>query len=274
MQSLDNFHVVSLAINLPGPLAVGRLRALGATVCKIEPPGGDPLEQARPEWYRLLHEGIEVHRLDLKDPEARARLDALLDAADLLITASRPAALARLGLSWDGLHERFPRLSQVAIVGHPPPDDELPGHDLLYQAEQGLVQPPALPATCIADLGGALEVVIAALQLLLARGSLGRRSIVSLASAAAWFAEPLRQGLTAPDGILGGGFGGYGVYQARNGWIALAALEPHFQQALRQTLGVARLDPALLQETFLNRTADEWVVWARENDLPLVKVRA
>jgi crotonobetainyl-CoA:carnitine CoA-transferase CaiB-like acyl-CoA transferase len=130
-----------------------------------------------------------------------------------------------------------------------------------------------MPTTCVADLGGALEVVIAALQLLLVQTSSGRRSIVSLASTAAWFAEPLRQGITTSDGVLGGNFGGYRIYQTRNGWIAVAALEAHFQQALRQALGVPTLDPAVLQEAFLTRTADEWVAWARENDVPLARAR-
>jgi alpha-methylacyl-CoA racemase len=161
----------------------------------------------------------------------------------------------------------------VAIVGHPQPDDNLPGHDLLYQAEHGLVQPPAMPLTCVADLGGALEAVIAALQLLLARDSVGRQSIVSLANAAKWFAEPLRQGLTKPDGTLGGNFPGYRIYQTRKGWIALAALEPHFQEGLARALGVDSLDLSRLQEIFMTRTADEWAPWARGRDLPLIRVR-
>jgi alpha-methylacyl-CoA racemase len=97
MHILDKFRVVSLAINLPGPLAVARLRELGAAICKIEPPAGDPLEHARPEWYRLLHEGVEVHRLNLKDVEQRDRMNLFLKSADLLITANRPSALKRLG---------------------------------------------------------------------------------------------------------------------------------------------------------------------------------
>jgi crotonobetainyl-CoA:carnitine CoA-transferase CaiB-like acyl-CoA transferase len=274
MQVLENVRVLSLAINLPGPLAVARLRALGAAVRKVEPPTGDPLGYARPQWYQRLHEGIEVQRLNLKEPAQRGQLDSFLAEADLLITASRPAALERLRLGWHDLQRQFARLSQVAIVGHLEPEEDLPGHDLLYQAEQGLVQPPDLPRTCLADLGGALEAVIAAMELLLARkpDQPGRRLAVSLAQAAAWFAEPLRQGLTAPGGVLGGGFGGYRIYQTAQGWIAVAALEPHFQQDLASELGIAGLQPHELQRLFLTRTADEWVAWARPRDLPLAKV--
>jgi crotonobetainyl-CoA:carnitine CoA-transferase CaiB-like acyl-CoA transferase len=274
MGVLDNIRVASLAINLPGPLAVARLRTLGATVHKIEPPTGDPLQHARPQWFDLLHEGVEVVRLDLKDAAGRTQLDGYLQQAHLLLTASRPAALERLGLGWPDLHQQFPQLSQVAIVGHAPPEEDLPGHDLLYQAEQGLVEPPALPRTCLADLGGALEAVLAALQLLLARkaGQPGQYQAVSLAQTAAWFAEPLRQGLTTPGGVLGGGFGGYQVYRTAQGWIAVAALEPHFQRALAAELGLVTLDAGQLQAKFLSRTAEQWAAWARERDLPLVQV--
>jgi crotonobetainyl-CoA:carnitine CoA-transferase CaiB-like acyl-CoA transferase len=275
MLVLKNSRVLSLATNLPGPLAVARLQEMGATVCKIEPPGGDAMERARPDWYRRLHAGITVERINLKTAEGRARLETLLASADLLLTATRPASLARLGLAWDELHKRHPRLSQVAIVGNPAPEEDLPGHDLTYQAEHGLVHPPEMPRTCLADLGGALETVIAALELVLAskNGEPGRRVAVSLSASADWFAEPWRQGLTRPGGQLGGGFGGYSLYRTADGWVAVGALEAHFQKALALELGVPSLDNALLQQAFLTRTTDEWVARARERDLPIVKVR-
>src|SRR5439155_27263237 len=115
-------------------LAVASLQQLGAVVVKIEPPEGDPLSQAQPHWYRALREGQEILRLNLKVAEDRARLEEELATADLLVTASRPAALRRLELAWADLHARYPRLCQVAIIGYPPPHEEVPGHDLTYQA--------------------------------------------------------------------------------------------------------------------------------------------
>ena len=118
MKPLENIRVLTLAVNLPGPLAAARLHQLGAAVVKVEPPGGDALAQASPDWYRELHEGQEIVRLNLKDAEDRARLDTWLGRADLLLTATRPAALRRLGLAWAELHARYPRLCQVALVGY------------------------------------------------------------------------------------------------------------------------------------------------------------
>ena len=77
---------------------------------KVEPPGGDPLARMCPGYYGDLGSGQEVVCLDLKDPQDRASLDGWLEGTDLLLTASRPAALGRLGLSWPELHAGFPHL--------------------------------------------------------------------------------------------------------------------------------------------------------------------
>jgi crotonobetainyl-CoA:carnitine CoA-transferase CaiB-like acyl-CoA transferase len=275
MHPLENRCVLTLAVNLPGPLAAARLGRLGAAVVKVEPPAGDALAWACPDWYRELHQGQEVVRLDLKDPADRARLDARLERADLLLTATRPAALRRLGLAWEELHGRYPQLCQVALVGYPAPREDLPGHDLTYQARAGLLTPPGLPRACVADLAGAQEAVSAALALLLARerGEGGQYAAVSLAGAAEWFAEPWRRGLTAAGGPLGGGLPGYQLYPTRAGWVALAALEPHFQRKLVEELGLACASREELQRVLMTRTAQEWELWAEAHDVPLAAVR-
>jgi crotonobetainyl-CoA:carnitine CoA-transferase CaiB-like acyl-CoA transferase len=275
MSPLDGIGVLTLAINLPGPVAVARLRGLGATVVKIEPPAGDPLAHVLPRWYELLRQGQTILRLDLKTDEGRRQLDRRLGQSDLLVTAMRPAALGRLGLDWPALHPRHPRLCSVAIGGYPPPHEDRPGHDLTYQARAGLLEPPRLPRSCLADLAGAERVVSAALALLLARerGQGAGYAAVSLADAADDFAAPWRYGLTTPDGVLGGAYPGYDLYRAREGWLALAALEPHFWEKLTRELGLAAPDREQLQQAFLTRTAAEWEAWAADRGLPLAEVR-
>jgi alpha-methylacyl-CoA racemase len=272
---LSGLQIVSLAINLPGPVAAGRLRDLGANVTKIEPPEGDPLSRGCPEWYRALHEKVAVLRLDLKVAADRERLNPLLADADLLLTSSRPAALDRLGLSWSELHRQFPRLCQVAIIGHAPPDENRPGHDLTYQATLGLVSPPDLPRALIADLGGAEEAVSTAVSLLLARerGGAADFAQVSLAEAAARFALPYQHGLTRASGLLGGGWPGYNLYRTTEGWVAVAALEPHFAERLKVELAVETFTHEALEAAFARRTAAEWEAWGATHDLPIVAVR-
>ena len=264
-----------MAANVPGPVAAATLRDMGAQVTKIEPPFGDPLAAAAPQWYAQLCEGVEVRQLDLKSPDGRDRLHALLDEADLLLTATRPASLDRLGLAWGALHTRHPRLCHVAIVGYPAPRQNEAGHDLTYQSDAGLVAPPALPSTLIADLSGAQQAVITALRLLLARERTGHSDYaeVALSDAAAVFAPPVRHGLTTATGWLGGGTAAYNVYRALDGWVAVAALEPQFREALTRELGSAIDAPDALARIFATRTAEEWGAWGRERGLPLAAVR-
>ncbi|HUE12890.1 MAG TPA: CoA transferase, partial [Planctomycetaceae bacterium] len=275
LRPLAGLKIVSLAVNLPGPVAAARLRDLGASITKIEPPEGDPLARGCPPWFQALHKDVTIVPLDLKDVRQRDRLFALLSATDLLLTSSRPAALERLGLSWSELHPRFPRLCQVSIIGHVPPHDDQPGHDLTYQAALGLIDPPHVPRALLADLGGAEEAVSAAVALLLARerGQEAQAAYVSLAEAAARFGLPHEYGLTAPTGLLGGGWPGYNLYQAAEGWIAVAALEPHFAERLVRELGIESLTHELLAQAFHGRTADEWENWAVSHDLPIRAVR-
>jgi crotonobetainyl-CoA:carnitine CoA-transferase CaiB-like acyl-CoA transferase len=99
-----------------------------------------------------LHEGISIERWDLKSGAGRTRVSALLEDADLFVTSQRPSTLKRLGLDADALRERFPRLRALHIVGSVR-DPEMPGHDLTYQAQAGLLG-DVMPRTLAADVMG------------------------------------------------------------------------------------------------------------------------
>jgi len=271
---LEETRLITLAQNVPGPAAAARLRSFGASVVKIEPPSGDPLASSNPAWYKALAAGQEVVRLDLKSDTGRRWLDERLAGADVLLTSSRPAALARLGLGPEELRARYPRLCRVAITGYPAPREDAPGHDLTYLAEFGLLSPPEMPRTLLADLAGAERAVSATLALLLdrERGSGAGYAQIALSEAAAFFAEPLRYGITKPGAHLGGGFPGYGLYEARHGWIAVATLEAHFWERLLLEAGLEEAAREDLEEVFLQKTAEEWEQWATERDLPLKAV--
>lgn len=264
---LDGVRIVSIAVNVPGPVAVARLAADGATAVKIEPPWGDPLKRLNPRWYEELHEGIETRVLDLKSQAGAEGIRDLLLYTDVFIASHRPAALSRLGLDPDELLQRFPRLRYLNIVGDTA-DVEAPGHDLTYQAKEGLVT-DHLPPTLFADMTGAERAY--ATTLLLLREPAGSRRQVGLFDCLRAITEPIRQGLSAPGGPLGGANPAYGVYAARGGHIAVAALEPHFRERLYAALGLH--DSAALTDAFRGRTPAEWERWANERDIPLVAVR-
>lgn len=263
MSALAGVRLVSLALNVPGPVAVARLVAEGATAVKVEPPGGDPARHFARAWYETLHHGIEVRTLDLKQPDGRDALDALLREADVLVTSHRPSALARLGLDPASLVRRHPALRGVAIVGDTREPD-VAGHDLTYQADAGLVD-DRLPATLVADLAGAERAVSAVLLVL--REAPGTHRQVGLRDALDVFRTPRLHALTTPGGPFGGADPAYQVYRARDGVVALAALEPHFRGRLYTALALP-LD-APLADVMASRTCDDWAAFARAHDVPL-----
>ncbi len=273
MRYLDGIRVVNLALNLPGPVAAQRLSRMGAQVVKVEPPGGDPMERYHARWYRDLAAGHRIITLDLKNAAEVASFHDLLATADLLITATRPAALSRLGLDWVTLHRRHPRLCQVAIIGFPPPRDNEAGHDLTYQASLGLLTPPHMPLTLLADMAGAEHSVAASLALLLVRerDKEAGYAEIPLSEAAAAMAEPLRYGTTAPGALLGGALPEYNIYQTSDGWVAVAALETHFRQRLEQALNVSTIEE--YRAAFLQKSSSQWQQWGLEADVPIETIR-
>lgn len=262
LKPLRGVRVLSLALNLPGPAAFMRLKAMGATCTKAEPPvprgapantSGDPMGQYNPAAYATLHAGIKVLTIDLKTDKGQARLHQELARTDLLLTSFRPSALVKLGLAWKALHKRYPALSVVAIVGAPGERAEEPGHDLTYLAEAGLVPDLSLPPTLYADMGGSLMASEAALKAALHQRATGKGSFqeVALSEAAHWLALPRTWGLTQPKGAVGGAHAGYRVYPCKDGRVAVAALEPHFALALCKAAGVPAAD---LRTMFLPQT--------------------
>jgi len=274
---LDSIRIITLANNVPGPSAAATLLHMGASVTKLEPPSGDFLEKLCPSWYASLNEGVEVLRLNLKSPDGMARLEGMLESCDLLITSIRPSSLQHLSLDWPSIHRRYPRLCQVAIVGYCAGERNRAGHDLTYAAPFGLLSPPGLPRMLVADVVGAQRAVSSALALLYARekGLGAGYSEVSLIRGAEIAAESLRYGLTAPNGILGGGLPRYNLYETRLGWIALAALEPHFWDTFTRVLGLPDEGTTFddLQKIFRKQSAMEWEEWGACHDIPIVAVK-
>src|SRR5260370_42561631 len=110
----------------------------------------------------------------------------------------------------------------------------------------------------MADWAGSQKAATAALALLLARARGQEAGYAEVRLAETGIEDALHYGLTAPEGVLGGGFAGYNVYPAKEGWIALAALEPHFWSRLQELLPAHSTDSDHLRSVFLTRTATEW----------------
>lgn len=251
--ALKGVRVLSLALNLPGPAAIMRLKAMGAQCTKLEPlapqgaPGGlptDPMGQYKPAAYATMHDGVKVVQADLKSPAGQKKLHQILARTDVLVTSFRPSALRKLGVDGASLLKRYPGLVMVAIVGAPGMRAEEPGHDLTYMADQGLVPSLELPPSLFADMGGSLLTSEAVLQALLLRQRPGRAAgkghyiEIALSDAAGYLGLPHHWGLTTADGSVGGAHAGYRVYRCKDGRAAVAALEPHFAARLCEAAGI------------------------------------
>jgi crotonobetainyl-CoA:carnitine CoA-transferase CaiB-like acyl-CoA transferase len=279
---LRGLRVLSLALNLPGPAALMRLAQMGAHCTKVNPPAGDPMQHYTTRGYDLLHAGVKHKTLDLKTEAGQAALHKLLPHTDVLLTSFRPSALAKLGLGWKALHKQYPALSLIEVVGAPGPLAEIPGHDLTYQAEVGLVNGMDLPPSLFADMGGAVMASEATLKAVITLKTTGKGTHheVALSEAAAWLALPRQLGLTTPDGAVGGAHAGYRVYACKNGRVAVAALEPHFATRLCEAAGVTLAHPVkdlfkpatrqAIEAFFASQTRAQLDKLATAKDIPLL----
>ncbi len=285
LQALRGTRVLSLCLNLPGPAALMRLRAMGARCVKIEPIAnlaspGDPMRQYSPGLYAAMHQGIRVYPADLKSQPGQKRLRQELAKADVLMTSFRPSALKRLGLDWEVLRRDFPRLCMVSIVGEHGPAAEHPGHDLTYLAQSDLVPDLSLPASLFADMAGSILASEAVLQLILHRHVTEKSKglTVALADAAKLLALPRQWQLTGKGSVLGGRHAGYRIYRCSDGRVAVAALEPHFSRALCEaseapwhdvTQMLKRQLHQHLERYFQDKTCAQIRRWASRHDIPL-----
>ena len=290
LKPLKGVRVLTLALNLPGPAAVMRLQAMGATCTKLEPlppasqgksATADPMGIYKRAAYDVMHSGVKVLQADLKSERGQQTLHKALARTDVLITSFRPSALNKLGLGWKSLHKLYPALCMVSIVGSPGERAEEPGHDLTYLAENDLVNGLDLPPSLYADMGGSLLTTEAVLQALLLRQSQQSRGVfqeVALSDAAAYLALPRTWGLTTPNGDVGGAHAGYRVYPCKNGRVALAALEPHFAARLCVAAGLqpeaaknmhARSTHNAIAKFLLSQTKQQLDRLAKTQDIPL-----
>lgn len=279
LKPLRGTRILSLAQNLPGPAALMRLKALGATCIKLESRAGDPMQQYAKLAYAQMHRGIQVKQVDLKSDLGFTKLHTLLQHTDVLLTSFRPSALARMGLAWKALHKAHPHVNLVSIVGNIQ-DPEVPGHDLTYMAEQGLLNSKELPPTLFADMGGSLLAVESVLAAVMQSRTLGKgvHTHIGLAQAAQYLALPRQWQLTTPGGITGGAYSFYQLMPCKDGQVAVAALEAHFAQRLCCIMGseplaaqdlMGKAMKKRIRAFMRQRTCQEIQALARQHDLPL-----
>jgi CoA:oxalate CoA-transferase len=171
---LSGITVIDLSRVLAGPYCTMVLADLGARVIKVEARGtGDdsrhygPFVSGRSAYFMSLNRGKESIALDLKAEEDRAVFEVLLERADVLVENFRAGTMDRLGLGWEVLRGRHPRLIYAAVsgFGRTGPYSARPAYDIIVQAMGGIMSLTGQPGSPPARVGASIGDIVAALFL-------------------------------------------------------------------------------------------------------------
>ncbi|HET8597546.1 MAG TPA: CaiB/BaiF CoA-transferase family protein [Castellaniella sp.] len=209
MLPLQDITVITLEHAIAAPFCTRQLADQGARVIKIERPGSGDFARGYDERVRgLSSHFVWVNRskeslaLDLKHPATAEVLERLLAKADVLVQNLAPGAAARLGLSFEALCGRFPRLivCDISGYGNDGPYRDKKAYDLLIQSESGFLSvtgsadEPAKAGCSIADIAAGMYAYTNILTALIERGKTGRGrhiDVSMLESMAEWMSYPL-----------------------------------------------------------------------------------
>jgi itaconate CoA-transferase len=216
---LDGITVVSLEHAIAAPFCTRQLADLGARVIKIERPGAGDFARAydtrvrgQSSHFVWTNRSKESLTLDLKNPDAMAVLSSLLQSADVLVQNLAPGAAARMGLSFEALSPKHPKLivCDISGYGEDGPYRDKKAYDLLIQSEAGMLsitgtpEDPSKTGNSIADIAAGMYAYSNILSALLLRGKTGQGSHIDvsmLEALAEWMGYPLyyaHDGATPP----------------------------------------------------------------------------
>jgi len=297
---LDGIRIIDLSLFLPGPHLTMLMADHGAEVIKLEPPGeGEPVrhvgavEAGHSVWFRNTHRGKKSISLDLKNSAAREALLKLIDTADVVVEGFRPGTAARLGVDYQTIQKRNPRIVYCAIsaFGQTGPKRLKPAHDLSIQADSGLVSlnlghdgKPTHPNMPVADLAGSLMALSGILMALLRRERTGHGDYLDISMQdclLSWtpnvmgipFTENRSPEVKQQRSFGGGSF--YNLYETSDEkWLSLGGSEPKFVKNLLSALGREDLIAAastapgpshepvkqFLRKKFITKSLAEWTL--------------
>ncbi len=308
--------VLDLTRVLSGPYCTMLLADMGARVIKVEHPThgddtrawGPPFVGGESTYFLSINRNKESLTLDLKRPEARVVLERLLDRADVVVENFRPGTMARLGLAYEDVAARWPRVVYCSIsgFGQTGPRRDEQGYDAVVQAEGGLmsITGPGDGAPCrlglpISDIVSGMFAAQGIAMALLARTRTGRGQRVDIGlldstaalltyQAAIYFAtgrSPSRMGNRHPSIVP------YDTFEAADGDFVLAvgndeqwrrfceateltalAADERFATNRARVQWHDTLRP-LLAERLRARTRKEWITVLQAAGVPCGSVR-
>ena len=260
---LTGIRVIDLSVFLPGPYLTLAMADHGAEVIKIEAPGeGDPgrhiglADGPSTVFFRNLNRGKKSVVLDLKDASQREALLSLCDTADVFVESFRPGAVDRLGVGYEAIRARNPRIvyCSISAFGQDSEWRTRPAHDIALEAESGLVGmtlgadgKPAMPGIPAADVLAGLQGLSGVLMALYRREQSGVGDFIDISMhdvtiggmlniLGPAFAEN-RQPVPSHERTTGGA-AFYQIYETADGrHLVLAGQEPKFIHNLLGAFG-------------------------------------
>lgn len=302
MRPLEGITVVTLEHAVAAPFCTRQLADLGARVIKVERPGVGDFARGYDERVRGLashfvwtNRSKESLTLDVKHPQAADVLARLMERADVLVQNLAPGAAARLGLSYDALRTKHPRLIVCDISGYggDGPYRNKKAYDLLIQSEAGFLsitgtpEEPAKAGCSLADIAAGMYSYSNILAALIQRGRTGQGchlDISMLESTVEWMLYPLYYAFDgAPPPPRAGASHStiypYGPFPAGDGKTVMLGLQnerewtkfcevvlrrpelatdPRFSSNFRRSDARAELR-AIIVETFVGLTAEDFI---------------
>ena len=308
--ALEDLLVLDLTSHLSGPYAAMMLGDHGAEILKIEPPGSGDSARGMPPFvngesapFMIWNRNKRSILLDLKQPEDLARMLALVDRADILIENFRPGVMDRLGLGYEVLHARNPRLiyGSISGFGQTGPYRERGGFDLMTQGMSGLMStngpedgPPHRLPIAISDVSAGMFLAFGLLAAVAARHRTGlgqqvETSLLESATALGLYeaAHYFATGTRPPRiGQMHRGSAPYRVFATSDGFLTIGAAQQKFFVLLCALIGAPELatDPrfasnadrvannaalvARIQDRLTSRTSAEWLVTLEAAGIP------
>ena len=194
---LEGVKVLDLTRVLAGPYATMVLSDLGAEVIKVErPEGGDmargtgPFVNGQSSYFMSINRGKKSVILDLKKDSDREKFLKLLEKFDVLVENFVPGVMKRLGLDYEVLSKRHPRLIYAAVSGFGQwgPYTKRPALDIIVQAMGGIMsitgepgRPPVRPGSSLGDITAGLFTTIGILSALHERERSGLGQMIDVA---------------------------------------------------------------------------------------------
>ena len=310
MRPLDGMVVIDLCRFGPGRYCTMLLADFGARVITIETPQkafqlSTVLTDDTSPRYMVLNRNKKSMTLNLREKEGKEVFYQLAQKADVLVEAFRPGVTKRLGIDYETLSQKNPRLVYCSITGFGQygPRSQSFGHDPTYVSLSGIHSltgardgPPTLQGTTMADLGGGFsQAVMGILLALFERGKSGKGQYVDISmldGLISWLwvdgmsylltGEIPRRGGT----VFTGCYPGWNIYLTKDSeYLTLGCYEPESWERLCQVLGREDFKEYFnadqkkydeMKEIFVEiikgKSRDEWLSLLEKTDVPCAPV--